>query len=62
MTGAQEVDYSVDVGDSQCEDVELTDNRLTCLPPAKQPSTSHTIAKTLQKEGLPHVMVYCHIV
>ena len=29
--------YKVTVGDGRCEDVTVTDNSISCLPPSKEP-------------------------
>ena len=33
--------YTVTVGEARCEDVTVTDNSITCLPPRKEPRELH---------------------
>ena len=37
--------YKVTVGDVKCEDVSVTDNSISCLPPTREPKQLHPRVK-----------------
>ena len=51
LTGCRVDDYTIWIGNGTCDDVDVTENHLKCLPPIEQPnqrSEGHIISDALQ--------------